>query len=55
LITVEGTAFYKLHNLKSSFEKYFAEYLTGDKMRYYEFTEVKQSSMVGAALAALIN
>jgi hexokinase len=55
LITVEGTAFYKLHNLRSSFEKYFAEYLTGDKLRYYEFTEVRQSSLVGAALAALIN
>lgn len=55
LITVEGTAFYKLHNLKSSFEKYFADYLTADKLRYYEFTEVKQSSLVGAALAALIN
>jgi len=55
LITVEGTAFYKLHNLKSSFEKYFTEYLTGDKMRYYEFTEVRHSSLVGAALAALIN
>jgi len=55
LITVEGTAFYKLHNLKTSFEKYFADYLTADKLRYYEFTEVKQSSLVGAALAALIN
>jgi hexokinase len=55
LITIEGTAFYKLNNLKSLFEKYFAEYLTGDKMRYYEFTEVNQSSLVGAALAALIN
>jgi hexokinase len=55
LITVEGTTFYKLYNLRSLFEKYFAEYLSGDKKRYYEFTEVKKSSLVGAALAALIN
>ncbi len=54
LITVEGTAFYKLPDFKTSFEKYFGEYLTGGNKRYYEFTEVKQSSLVGAALAALI-
>jgi hexokinase len=55
LITIEGTSFYKLHNLKSLFENYFAGYLTGERERFYEFTEVRQSSLVGAALAALIN
>jgi hexokinase len=55
LITVEGTTFYKLHNLRTQFEKYFNEYLSGDRKRYYEVTEVQQSSLVGAALAALIN
>ena len=55
LITIEGTTFYKLHNLRSQFEKYFSEYLTGERERFFEFTEVKQSSLVGAALAALIN
>jgi hexokinase len=55
LITIEGTTFYKLHNLRSSFEKYLKEYLKEEKQRYYEFTEVQQSSLVGAALAALIN
>jgi hexokinase len=55
LITIEGTAFYKLHNLKSLFEKYFSEYLSGERKRFYEFTEVQKSSLVGAALAALIN
>jgi len=54
LITIEGTTFYKMHNLKSSFEKYFKEYLSGERARYYEFTEVEQSSLVGAALAALV-
>lgn len=55
LITVEGTTFYKLHKLRPFFEKYLSDYLSDDRKRFYEFTEVKQSSLVGAALAALIN
>jgi hexokinase len=55
LITIEGTTFNKMHNLRISFEKYLKEYLKDDKQRYYEFTEVQYSSLVGAALAALIN
>jgi hexokinase len=55
LITIEGTAFYKLRNLKPLFEHYFAGYLSGERERFFEFTEVEQSSLVGAALAALIN
>jgi hexokinase len=55
LITIEGTTFYKMHNLRAHFEKYLGDYLSGDKRRFYEFTEVQQSSLVGAALAALIN
>ncbi len=54
LITIEGTAFYKLHNLKSRFEKYLSGFLSGDRKRYFEFTRVDQSSLVGAALAGLI-
>jgi hexokinase len=44
-----------MHNLREYFEKYLAGYLQGDRRRFYEFTEVQQSSLVGAALAALIN
>ena len=55
LLTIEGSVFYKLHNLKSRFEKYFSKYLSGDRQRFYDFTEVPQSSLIGAALAALIN
>jgi hexokinase len=55
LITVEGTIYYKLHNLRSHIDSYIREYLTGDRKRYFEFREVKQSSLVGAALAALID
>jgi len=55
LITVEGTTFYKLHNFKLRFEGYFSDFLGGDRKRYVEFTEVKQSSLIGAALAGLID
>jgi len=55
LITIEGSAYYKMHNMKTYIEKYLNEYLTGDKKRYIESMEVKQSSLVGAALAALID
>ena len=55
LITVEGSIYYKLHNLQPQIAKYLKEYLVGERKRYVEFMEVKQSSLVGAALAALIN
>ncbi len=55
LITVEGTTFYKLHNFREWFETYLNDYLSGDRKRYFEFTEVAQSGLVGAALAALID
>ncbi len=55
LITIEGTAFYKLHNLRNLFERYFGEFLSGERKRYVEFTEIEKSSLIGAALAALIN
>jgi hexokinase len=53
LITVEGTTFYKLHNFKPQFESCLNGYLTGELKRYFEFAEVTQSGLVGAALAAL--
>lgn len=54
LITIEGTVFYKLHDLKLRFERYLNEYLSGEKKRFVEFAEVTQSSLIGAALAGLI-
>jgi hexokinase len=53
LMTIEGTTFYKLHNLKTRFEKYFTEFLSGQRKRYVEFKEVAQSNLIGAALAGL--
>jgi hexokinase len=55
LVTIEGTAFYRLHNLKSRFEDYLDSYLDGERKRYLEFTEVENSSLLGAALAGLID
>jgi hexokinase len=55
LLTVEGSIYYKLHNLRSYIDNHISDYLNGDKKRYIEFMEVKQSSLVGAALAALID
>jgi hexokinase len=55
LITIEGTTFYKLHKLKERFGIYFSAYLSGDIKRYVEFTGVEQSSLIGAALAGLID
>jgi hexokinase len=55
LITIEGTTFYRMHNLRSLFEYYLEEYLSGERKRYVEFMQVGQSSLIGAALAALID
>ena len=55
LITVEGSVYYKLQDYRSRIDKYLRSYLTGDRKRNFEYAEVKQSSLVGAALAALIN
>jgi hexokinase len=54
LITIEGTAFYKLEGLQSKFHNYLDQYLVGDKKRYYEFVNVEESSLLGAALAGLL-
>jgi hexokinase len=55
LVTVEGSVYYKLHNYRTLIDTYLRSYLSGDRERFVEFMEVKQSSLVGAALAALIN
>ena len=54
LITIEGTTFYKLHNLKFRFETYLKEFFSGEQQRFYDFTGCENSSLIGAALAALI-
>jgi len=55
LMTIEGTTFYKLKNFQEMFEKYLQEFLSGSNKRYYEIVEVENSSLLGAAIAAIVN
>jgi hexokinase len=55
LLTIEGTTFYKLKDFQVKFERYLQEYLSGEKQRYYEIVEVPNSSLLGAAIAAIVN
>jgi len=55
LMTIEGTTFYKLNNFQSMFEEFLKEILSGENKRYYEIIEVENSSLLGAAIAALVN
>lgn len=55
LMTIEGTTFYKLHNFQKMFEDYLKGFLSGENQRYYEIVEVENSSLLGAAIAAIVN
>ncbi|MDD4426158.1 MAG: hypothetical protein PHS40_09560, partial [Mariniphaga sp.] len=55
LMTIEGTTFYKLKNFREMVEKFLQKFLSGNNKRYYEIIEVKNSSLVGAAIAGIVN
>jgi len=55
LMTIEGTTFYKLKNFQQMFESFLKNFLGKKNKRYYKIVEVKNSSLVGAAIAALVN
>ncbi|WP_346861675.1 hypothetical protein [uncultured Draconibacterium sp.] len=55
LMTIEGTTFYKLHGFRTMFEKFLQDFLSGENKRYYEIVEVENSSLLGAAIAAIVN
>jgi hexokinase len=55
LMTIEGTTFYKLNNFQKMFEEFLQEFLSGENQRYYEIVEVENSSLLGAAIAAIVN
>ncbi|NOR75139.1 MAG: hexokinase, partial [Draconibacterium sp.] len=55
LMTIEGTTFYKLNNFHKMFEEFLQEFLSGENQRYYEIVEVENSSLLGAAIAAIVN
>jgi len=54
-IVAEGTTFYKLHNLKSTVERYLNQYLKEQKGIYYEIISVENATLIGAAIAGLTN
>jgi len=54
-LTIDGTTFYKLKNFQKQFERYLQEFLSNNKQRYYEIVEVENSSLLGAAIAAIEN
>ncbi|MGM0431824.1 MAG: hexokinase family protein [Spirochaetota bacterium] len=53
-INADGTTYYKTHNLQRYTEWYLQEYLNRELARYYEFVEIDNSPIVGAAVAGLI-
>lgn len=55
LMTIEGTTFYKLHKFRAMFESYLSNFLSGENKRFYEIVEVENSSLLGAAIAAIVN
>jgi len=55
LMTIEGTTFYKLNNFQTMFEAFLQSFLSGENTRYYEIVEVENSSLLGAAIAAIVN
>lgn len=55
LMTIEGTTFYKLNNFQLMFEAFLQDFLSGENQRYYEIVEVENSSLLGAAIAAIVN
>ncbi|MDA3832312.1 MAG: hexokinase [Spirochaetales bacterium] len=53
-INADGTTYYKTHNLKRYTEWYLHEFLGKELRKYYEFVEIDNSPILGAAVAGLI-
>ncbi len=53
-INIDGTTYYRTHNLKKYVEWYLHEYLEKEIGRYYEFVTIEQSPILGAAIAGLL-
>ncbi len=54
-ITAEGSTFYGLKFLKERIGFYLKEYLVDKKERFYEFVNVENATLIGAAIAGLTN
>lgn len=54
-IVAEGSTFYLLWSLKRRVECYLTQYLTNEKDVHYDIINVKDATLVGAAIAGLTN
>ena len=54
-IVAEGSTFYLLWSLKHRVECYLTQYLTNEKDIYYDIINVKDATLIGAAIAGLTN
>jgi hexokinase len=54
-IVAEGSTFYRLKSLQPKIEYYLKQYLVEKKHVYYEIVEVKDATLIGAAIAGLTN
>lgn len=54
LVSIEGNRVYDLKKFQITFEKYLKKFLTGENHRHYEIIQVENSSLVGAAIAAVL-
>ncbi len=54
-ITAEGSTFYGLKTLKEKVEYYLKSYLVERQEHYYEFVNVENATLIGAAIAGLTN
>ncbi|HHW02617.1 MAG TPA: hexokinase [Thermoanaerobacterales bacterium] len=54
-IAAEGTTFYKSKLFKNKLDFYMKSYLNDEKHVYYEFVRAENATLVGAAIAGLIN
>ncbi len=54
-ITAEGSTFYGLPTLRERIDYYLRDYLVREKRRHYEFVQIENATLIGAAIAGLTN
>jgi hexokinase len=54
-IAAEGSTFFGLRGLRFRTEYYLKKHLTDDRCRFFEFVNIKNATLVGAAIAGLTN
>jgi len=54
-ITAEGTTFYKSKLFKSKLDYYIKTYLNDEKQTYCEFVKAENATLIGSAIAGLLN